>query len=88
MSYRCQNCQELFGSGERPERTVTKTRVAYYADVQREGWEVVEEKLCCTPCSLKVDARVQKVFATPKLGSVHTIPSVAVLASDHYHNGF
>jgi hypothetical protein len=58
MSYRCQNCKEIFGSGERPERTVVKTRERRYENTSRVGWEVVEEKLCCTPCSLRIDARI------------------------------
>lgn len=87
MSYRCQNCHEVFGSGERPERTVTQTREKLYnaAQVDRMGWEIVEEKMCCTPCSIRLDARISKVYADPKLGSVVNLPSAGALAKDAYY---
>jgi hypothetical protein len=87
MGFRCEVCKETFNSGERPERTVTKTREKAYdlSDSPRMGWEIVEEKLCCLPCSLKVDARVSKVFANPKLGSVLELKESGQLANDYYY---
>ncbi len=54
MSYRCQVCKESFGVTERPTRTVLSTRRKEYPNSNKIGWEIVEEKMTCTPCSIRV----------------------------------